>query len=148
MRLPAIKAFVIPHNQQRYNTVGDYWSVHPGRDDYRISDLGNSDYEFLILIHELIEAHLTRKHEINWSDITAFDLAFDSDPTKSGEPGTEPDAPYHKEHMFATWIEKQVAAELQISWDDYEATCDALITKYTSLLEGKSEIERSSSNPV
>lgn len=128
-----IHAKTIPHNQQRYETVGDYFrKTSTGTDEFCISDMANVDYEFLVLIHELIEQHLTVKRNILESDITRFDIAFEELraelPELIGdmEPGDMTNAPYHKEHVFATGIEKIIAAELGVNWDDYDKTVNAL----------------------
>jgi hypothetical protein len=118
-------ALVIPHSAQRYNTVGDYYYPYIGTLEVRISDLKNTDYEFLVLIHELIEAHLCASRGISESEITLFDLAH----PEVDEPGDLSDAPYHAEHTFATHIEHEIAKELKIDWDAYDdavlACCEA-----------------------
>src|SRR4051812_42927292 len=114
----------IPHKEHRYPTVGDYWRDKDGSLQVRISDFGNDDHAFLVAIHELIEWYLTEKHGIKEEDITAFDEQFEKElaeglhPTNK-EPGFDPRAPYIKEHTFATTIEKQLAAELGIDWEQY-----------------------------
>ena len=123
----------IPHSEQRYPTVGDYWRpsipAHAiERLEVRVSELENEDYEFLIAVHELIEEHLTRKHGISEQEITAFDIVYEASraPASVAEPGDHPDAPYRKEHFFATSIERLIAAELGIDWLAYSAKIDSL----------------------
>lgn len=125
----------IPHSEQRYETVGDYWRPagnHPGfipRLEVRVSEMGNEDYEFLVAIHELVEEHLTRKHGISEDTITAFDIQYEQnraeDDTNS-EPGDSPDAPYHQEHLLATSVERIVASMLGVNWDTYDAVVNSL----------------------
>src|SRR5664280_805781 len=104
----------IPHNQQRYETVGDYWWDENGNLQIRVSDMGNQDFEYLVAEHELKEAYLCKKRGIKEPDIMAFDIAHpDSD-----EPGAEPDAPYYKEHMFASAIEMLIAEQLNVNWQE------------------------------
>lgn len=138
-----ITAQTIPHSEQRYDTVGDYWRTeitdeyHDGTVekhellDLRVSDLGNEDYEFLVLIHELIEEHLTRRRGIPEPVIKAFDEQFEKERaqglwTADAEPGHDPRAPYRKEHLFAEKIELLVGLELGIDWPDYEKAIEAL----------------------
>ena len=123
----------IPHSEQRYLTVGDYWEtpahgIYPPRREVRVSDMGNSDYEFLVTIHELIEQHLCKKRGISEESITEFDIAFESNRVEGNvdEPGNSPDAPYYEEHKFATIVEKALAAELKVDWDAYDSTVNAL----------------------
>jgi hypothetical protein len=123
----------IPHDEQRYPTVGDYWHpVLPGgtmTTEIKVSDMGNPDYEFLVALHEQIEAHLCMKRGISDEAITSFDIKFENERTDNmlfDEPGNSKDAPYHKEHVFATSIEKLVAAEIGVSWDDYDTAVNSL----------------------
>ncbi len=124
----------IPHSEQRYSTVGDYWwppvqrTGMTERLEVRVSDMGNEDYEFLVAIHELIEAHLTRMRGISEDEITAFDVAFEAARTTDSidEPGDHPDAPYRYEHFFATSIERLIAAELGVDWMAYSAKIESL----------------------
>ena len=123
----------IQHEEQRYPTVGDYWRPQVPhhalkRLEVRVSDLGNEDYEFLVAIHELIEEHLTRKRGISEEAITKFDIAFEQNRTadSTDEPGDSPDAPYRNEHIFATSIERLVAAELGVDWVAYSDKINSL----------------------
>lgn len=122
----------IPHAEQRYPTVGDYW--HPklsgGTEttQVRVSDMGNTDYEFLVAIHELVELHLCKKRGISVEAIDKFDIAFEASrkPESFDEPGDDLSAPYHKEHVFATWIERLVAQEMGVNWDTYNEVVNSL----------------------
>jgi len=127
-KLSKIKIQIIPNEAQRYPTVGDYWYPYPERMDVRISDMQNEDYEFLVLIHELIEAHLCRKRGISEEAITNFDIEFEKNRVEGNfdEPGNDPKAPYNKEHLYATLIERQLAKELSVDWDLYDKTVNEL----------------------
>lgn len=110
----------IPHGEQRYDTVGDYFDS-VGVREVRISKMPDARYEQLVLIHELVELFLCDLRGIAIKEIDAFDMAhLDSD-----EPGALPDAPYHREHMFATKIERMVADEMGVDWDAYEKAVQA-----------------------
>jgi hypothetical protein len=102
--------------------VGDYYLGAGEVLKVRISDLGNADYEFLVLIHELIEAYLCAKHGISEAQITAFDTEHPELP----EPGASPDAPYHQEHEIAGKIEMLLADYLGVDWVKYSDTIDTL----------------------
>jgi hypothetical protein len=88
----------------------------------------NEDFEFLVYMHELIESHLCRKRGIPEPDIMNFDLNFEENRPKGNtdEPGDSPYAPYHKEHLYATKIERTLAKELGVDWDEYEKTVNSL----------------------
>lgn len=124
----------IPHKEHRYPTLGDYWRTNDGKQEMRISEMGNDDYAFLIAVHEMIEWYLTEKRGIKEEDIKAFDEKFEAERlqglhTEKEEAGFDPRAPYVKEHTFATNIEKQIAQELGVSWDTYDAEIKALFVK-------------------
>jgi len=108
----------IQHQYHRYPTLGDYYDKD-GESHIFVSDVGNEDAEFLIAIHELIEQYLCRKRGISEESISAFDIAYENS-GKDGEPGDEKDAPYYKEHQFATIMERLICQELGIDWREYE----------------------------
>lgn len=113
----------IPHNEQRYETVGDYFEEN-GETTILCSELKDERYEFLVLIHELVESFICKQRGISEPDIMAFDIEFEKN-RKEGdesEPGDDINAPYRKEHFFATNIEWAVAHELGVDWAEYERT--------------------------
>lgn len=112
----------IPHKDQRYDTCGDYWRDPDGALQVRISDMGNTQYEMLVAIHEVIEWTLCNARGITNEEIDAFDLAYKGD----GEPGDEPDAPYQNEHLIATGVEKMLCAALGLKWSAHDATVMSL----------------------
>lgn len=120
----SINIKTIPHREQRYPTTGDYWRDADGIEQVRISDVGNADYEFLVALHEFIEWYIAEKRGIAEEGISAFDVQFEEE-IKNGlhaphaEPGLDSRAPYRREHVFATEIEKRVAEELGIDWETY-----------------------------
>lgn len=113
----------VPHKEQRYNTVGDYW-IEDGVIQIRVSEMGNEDYEFLTLDHEIHEIYLCLKRGIKFEDIDKFDMDFEKDRelglySFNDEPGDYKEAPYHREHQFASMIEEIVSSELSIDFKDY-----------------------------
>jgi hypothetical protein len=120
---------VIPHKQQRYETVGDwYFNKDNNRLTIRVSAMRNRNYEFLVALHEQVEAMLCIERGICEKEITLFDMKFEAN-RKDGntdEPGDDPLAPYRKEHFFATNIERLTAAELGIDWGEYEKAVNSL----------------------
>lgn len=115
-----IEIKTIPDKDQRYDTVGDYWEKD-GKDEIRVSEMGNRQYEFFVAIHEMIEQFLCENKGITDEDITKFDTEYESKRKvgDASEPGESIYAPYHKEHMFATKIERLLAEECKIDWDKY-----------------------------
>lgn len=114
----------IPHGEQRYPTLGDYWTAKDGATYIAVSEMPDWRYEFLIALHEFIEEALTRHRGISEPEIMAFDNDFGKMSDDIGEPGMSPNAPYHREHVIATGVEMLVATALDVKWADYEAECD------------------------
>lgn len=129
-----VKIEIIPHDQHRYPTVGDWF--FEGEDlVIRVSKLSDWRLEMLIAIHELAEVLICKHRGITTESVDAFDIEFEKQRKlglecspddaetarlESAEPGDEPTAPYHREHCIATGIERIMAAELDVSWREYE----------------------------
>lgn len=122
-RLPNIFTQVIPHSCQVYDTAGDYEEFHKHW-VVRISELRNWKFEFLVLIHELVEMALTKANGVDWKDIDEFDK--NGEGSQHPDPGMLPHAPYHHEHVKATYIEQKVAKMLGVDWDEYNRRLDSL----------------------
>lgn len=112
----------IEHNLQRYDTVGD-WRTWPKLTDVSVSSMSDRRYELLVAVHELIEAELCRHRGITEQAVTQFDIDYAGD---LDEPGADPRAPYHREHMFAMKVERLLADELGVDWDAYELALSEL----------------------
>jgi len=110
-----VDARTIPHKFQRYDTAGD-WYGHDRHVIILMSELGDSSLEALLFIHEFVEAFLCMKRGISDESVTQFDKSF----IGNGEPGDDPNAPYHREHLVATAIETALAEELGIDMDKYD----------------------------
>ena len=116
---------VIPHNEQRYDTVGDYFFSDDEKHCYiSVSDSGDDDYNNAVAIHELYEVmQLLRKHspkEIQ-SIVDAFDIEYEKNRPEGNdeEPGDDPRAPYHTEHCGATAVERMYIASTGKNWKTY-----------------------------
>jgi hypothetical protein len=119
---------VIPHEEQRYPTVGDYW-LEDGVQQVRVSRLPDWRYEILVAVHEIVELAITRHRGISEELISDFDVDFERARElmqRSGEPGDHPDSPYRRENFFATNLERLLAAELDVDWFEYESYVDSL----------------------
>lgn len=121
----------IPHKSQRYETIGD-WIFDKGKlSKIFVSKFKNEDMEFLVAIHEFIEAYLLSKRGVSQEEVDEFDMwyeeARDLGVAACGckirpgdEPGFDVHAPYRNEHAFATSIEKKLAKKLNVDWEKYE----------------------------
>lgn len=134
----------IPHQDQQYETVGDWRRDPDGTLRIRVSDMGNEKYALLVALHELVEVSLCEDRGITTEEVDDFDKRFEAaragdgrmlvsialnqsvEIDKEGEPGDDPRAPYRKEHFFATNIERQMALELGVDWAEYDAAVMSL----------------------
>lgn len=119
-----IKMQTIPHDRQPYPTVGNWAIADDGSIAIDVSDMWNEDYAFLVAIHEAVEVWLCRKRDVTEDEVNAFDIAYEANRPEGdeSEPGDHPDAPYRREHFFATSIERLLAAELGVDWAEYDKT--------------------------
>ena len=117
-----IKIKTIPHKEQRYETCGDWFYDANSNLQIRVSEMDDPRHEFLVAFHELIEARLCDEDGVQQEDVDAFDLHYERNrlPGDNSEPGDHHAAPYHKQHIFATEMEKYMAAQLGVRWEDYK----------------------------
>lgn len=126
-----INFLVIPHNEQRYPTCGDWWWEGDTL-QIRVSDMGNPYYAWFVGAHEIDEALLCQKHGIMGKQIDEFDSAFERlrerYPELIGdqEPGNMSSAPYHREHEAATLMEMQRCEEFEEDWEQYDKKVNSL----------------------
>ena len=118
-----------PMNLQRYRDIGD-WIIDDGKRGVTFTiftgDMKNTDYNFLVMLHEEIEAYLCYRRGIPESEVTAFDKAHG----EVASPGDLPEAPYHDEHQVATEIEAIMSAQLDLSWPEYEKAITKTLKEY------------------
>jgi hypothetical protein len=117
----------IAHEAQRYPTVGD-WVLDGDSIRIMVSKMEPEDYSFLVGLHELVEVWLCKKRGISQESVDAFDIEYEKKRSEGdeSEPGDDPEAPYYREHQFATEIEKMMAAELGVDWEIYNSTVESL----------------------
>jgi len=119
---------VIPHKTQRYETVGDWFFDGNGDLIINVSQLSDWRREALIAVHELVEVLICKHDKVTQQVVDEFDIAYE-ERRKEGdesEPGDDPSAPYRKQHCVATAVERLLAAELEVSWKEYEEELSTL----------------------
>jgi hypothetical protein len=123
----------IPDSEQRYDTIGDYYKKD-GIDEIKVSNMSRREYEFLVAIHEMVEQFLCENRGITDEEITKFDVEYEAKRIEGDdtEPGEDIHAPYHTEHMFSEKIERLLAEECKIDWNDY--------CKYTNKFSNKKNV--------
>jgi hypothetical protein len=122
---------IIKHKKHRYPTVGDWIVDEFGDLHIRASKMRKKKYAILVLVHELIEAVLCMDRGIAEPDIAKFDREFEAERSlglhsDDDEPGHDPRAPYRCEHVFAESIERQLAQELGVDWEEYSNAVNSL----------------------
>lgn len=129
--LPKITIEVIHHDKQRYETCGDWYYNEAGELVIKVSET-TTKYEFLVAIHELIEAVLCDFKGIKEEDVTAFDKQFEDmrieypDIVGDKEPGNEDNAPYFHEHAMASRVENWLVTSIGVDPVQYEKTINDL----------------------
>lgn len=131
-KIDCVDIRIIDHAKQRYDTCGDWFfssidgalrvlniRVSKMRTD---DETRNNKMEHLIAVHEYIEAVLCNYHGVTEKAVTEWDTEHQ----ELEEPGAHIDAPYYREHMFATSIEMQMAQQLEIDWWDYDHAVKSL----------------------
>lgn len=112
---------VIPESEQRDCVNGaDWWWDGSGDLQVRISPMSDWRYEALLALHETIEAILCKHNGVAEPDVCAFDQEYDKTHNFDVDAGDEPDAPYVREHCFATGLERVICAELDVNWKTYD----------------------------
>jgi len=119
-----ISITAIPHADHPYPTAGNYWrpaGAQPGELEIRVSRMADRRHEYLLALHELVEAILCEARGIDFDAITRFDIAFERSRADGdlSEPGEAAQAPYRAEHRVAEIIERIAAHELGVDWNDY-----------------------------
>jgi len=115
----------IPHNAQRYSTAGDWRFDARGNLLITVSKMGNPLFEFLVAYHELVEVMLCKQRGITEKQVDDFDMNW-KEHDGLVEPGADPAAPYHAEHMFAMGAEYAMLYQLGVDRDAYEKALDSL----------------------
>jgi len=116
---------VVPPEQQRYKTVGDWPRdlSHPDGAEIIVSDTGDWRESICIAVHELMEAIVCKQQGITAAMVDADDAL----PLTEGydEHGDMPTVRYHEAHDFAMTIERALAHKLGLDWKVYSDHIDA-----------------------
>lgn len=124
--IPKIIIKCVEPENQRYATAGDY--LYDREDDTLtvfVSRMSNWRSELAVALHEVFEAIHCLADEVEFKDIDRFDFQFECerDAAKHGEfdePGDDKAAPYHRQHVAATFVEREVCAQSGLAWTQHE----------------------------
>jgi len=119
---------IIPNDQHRPGITGaDWWFDESGNLEVRISKMSDSKYESVLAVHEVVEAVLCRYAGVTHEAVDAFDIPYhQKNEVYDLDAGDEPEAPYRRQHGFATAAERIVASEIGIPWLAYDKELAAL----------------------
>lgn len=109
----------IDQSEQRYPTVGDWYFDDSGNLVIIASRTEDKRMQVAVAMHELFEALLCTHNGVTPQVVDEFDMGQGAD---YDEPGKHPSAPYHKEHIFATALERKIVNALGLTWEEYDAT--------------------------
>jgi hypothetical protein len=112
----------IPHNQQRYDTLGDWRFVQQGNKKVlliSISKMKDRRSELAVAVHELVESLLCAEANITPEMVDEWDFNY----PKGEEPGDDIRAPYHVEHVIASRIEKEICHSTGLLLTEHELNC-------------------------
>lgn len=114
----------------RYASIDDWWDGKQWTGEMYFkavtADTGNRKYNFLILLHALVEQYLCFEHGIKDEEVTKFDREH----THCDDPGSHIEAPYHEEHRIAEEVESLVSVQMGVDWVKYGKTIDKILKKY------------------
>ena len=79
------------------------------------------DSALAVAMHEIIEKALCDRAGITCEQVDLFDLQC-----HDYDPGCNPAAPYHHQHMAALKVERAVCKALGLSWKQHYANMDAV----------------------
>lgn len=129
--LKRIEVVFEPVEKMRYATVGDYFPKKDGTLRFEIADLGDTFFNKMILIHEMVEQALTEKFGITNEHIDKFDFMFEKEVNEGrhlpgAEAGSDVRCPYHREHTLATAVEMMMCALTGVKWNEYNSRVNNL----------------------
>lgn len=98
-----------------------------------VSQMEDWRMPMLVAVHELVEVLMCKQAGITADLVDDFDMAFESEramrlekatPEQKllidmEEPGDHKDAPYVRQHGFASGVERILAAEMGVNWEQY-----------------------------
>lgn len=112
---------IIPESEQRKEVNGCDWFWDEQENlQVRVSPLSDWRREFLLGIHEAVEAVMCKHNGVTQKQVDEFDIEYDKTHSFDLNAGDDPAAPYRREHCFATAIERILCAELDVNWLEYD----------------------------
>lgn len=120
-----ISIVTIPHEAQRYDTVGDWQFDANGNLTISVSAMGDWRSEYLVARHEMDEALLCLHMGITQKQVDDFDMGWNEHDGIT-QPGDDPAAPYYVQHRLAMAAEYGAMPGLEMEASAHEARIEAL----------------------
>jgi hypothetical protein len=112
-----IEIKTVDPSAMRYPTAGDWEWLPDGALMLKVPEYGGNDVSVLLVaIHEMVEAYLCKRDGISDEEVTKFD----TDNPKLEEPGDDPRAPYHRQHMVSMALEREAAIATSTDWATHD----------------------------
>ena len=119
----------------RLNYVGD-WIEQNGALYVKVGNMNSVASELAVALHELVEALLCVRDGVPEWDVSEYDRKWNEREAAgeklAEEPGNEMDAPYHKQHESALFVERAVCSAFGLPWSQHEENIDAYFAKETA----------------
>ncbi len=103
---------ILKTGKPRFDQLGDW----PTYDEIIVAEQNNWRSEFLIALHELVEAQICKARGISPEMVDTFDANWNN----SGEPGDSPQSPYFIAHQVAMIVERLVGRFLDTGLEKWE----------------------------
>jgi hypothetical protein len=99
----------------RFGGVGDW----PDYSTIVVKAMPDWRFEFLVGLHELVEATICKQRGVTAVEVDAWDAKAEN----ADLAGEDARAPYHQAHLWATEIELRMAVMLEVDLDLYDKAC-------------------------
>lgn len=125
---------VIAYSEMRYPTCGDYWEEGDVT-HYRVAQLSDTKYEWLIFLHEFVENSLRQFAGVPTQEIDDYDIAYEASRQHGiahcgcqiqEEPGMDKHCPVYWQHRIADIVERTAALALGVDWVAYGREIESL----------------------
>ena len=128
---------VIDDKDHRYPFTGaDWWYEPDGTLQVRVSKLSDWKREFVLALHETIEAVTCKNDGVVGEAVDKFDIEFDKTHTSDVNAGDDILAPYMQPHSLATGIERTMCYVLKVPWTPYDNELGAFPSRQEKRIEG------------
>lgn len=120
--IPKIIIKTIEQSNQRFFECGDWF--YDAEDDTLtvfVSRMADWRSEIAVAVHEAVEACMCLADDIPQTEIDFFDHNFyKTHDDATLEAGNDKDAPYFKQHVAATFVEREVCSQTGLEWKQHE----------------------------